>query len=1387
MLHPRSFSFDRIKSKVTGRQQQQPSSPSETPRETHRRNSMAVVPPQNASSSPTRRSQSISFMPAPSRTRSRSRSFSNNPASATHHLNPFKSTTKELVKQETAQIISKKLVGMLQDLGLQYPIPLRTTSSGSPSKSIKIYVANTNDCLYLPPATSTSFTYEDVENGGVVPILQDDDEESFHRTSSDTFSSDEIFSSASSPALHAKMKSFKSPNYLNSKIDSENPLPHTFAVIIELTKETTTIKDVNFEFQSLTQILWPNGDTYTKAFAKESFKIGYMQWKTSLAQADYYINNSNSTDVKSKHISPQDLANRTREYQLIDIRDLKQYDQRASSTTSFLDLQSTTTNTSAGATTTDSYKAGLYVFLLPILLPEHIPASIISINGTLTHNLSVNFNKISERLNRKIKVNASYNLPMVRTPPNFANSIADKPIYVNRVWNDAIHYIITFPKKYVSLGNEHVINVKLVPLVKDVIIKRIKFNVLERITYVSQDLRREYDYDSENPFLTHSIGDKVHERLVSLCELRTKNKSSNNGFNEPFKEEVIKCADNNLLFTCYEPEDEIGNAKSSKKKGHHVGNMIASPLDINIALPFLTSRTDKQMLTASSWEEEPVEAGDKSRRASLIMDHLDLSSKESSIIGTLETNLINHDEIGPHEVVKPSSSTYISDDLSVKHKPPENIQRGFTILARALYPDSNYRHIQINHRLQVCFRISKPDPKDNYKMHHYEVVVDTPLILLSSKCNDGSIQLPKYDEIDINDISPEPKISFRTPNYQHNGVSIKQWDQEVTDDLPTFEEAVKQPTGSSPNAIVRSVSIEEDPLSRIPSINIHDPPAYEPSEHIDEVVSSIEEDEDATAVVTPGPSIMKSIITNSITKDEEESIDSSDSGYVPTSIGQSLSTSLSAPPEINISPPSTDPVLVYLDKSKNEFAIDDDEKIAVLGAGISGLTYSYFLHKLRPDLRVHIYEKSAQSSGWINSSKLHVDSTNQDIILEKGPRTLRGVKDGTLLMVDILRDLQLQSEICFVDKKSAANRKYIISESGDIVEIPNSISTLFKFLSKVSVVDPKLVWGVLKEPFVKPKVEDETIEEFIKRRFGSSIVSDNVVSAVIHGIYAGDVAKLSVGSIFPGLKQIEQESGSIIRHLFKKKKSQTQTISPELKKYEELVSPQANFTTLLSDLKNAPMITLQHGLGTLPCKLTEYLTNTNNITFHYNTPVIEIDPVKGIVNGQKYSHIRSTINTHSVGNSLPSTNPLIPHLTSINYVNVFLCNVYTKQKIIPDSGFGFLVPTFGKSSANPQALLGVIYDSEVEKHTIGLYQEKLPSQDSYDKMTIMMGGHYYNEWEVPSASVNLTIVKQILESKLKLDLSKFNIRIVKDTIDDIKPNDLLVSYNYHNNCIPQYE
>lgn len=479
-------------------------------------------------------------------------------------------------------------------------------------------------------------------------------------------------------------------------------------------------------------------------------------------------------------------------------------------------------------------------------------------------------------------------------------------------------------------------------------------------------------------------------------------------------------------------------------------------------------------------------------------------------------------------------------------------------------------------------------------------------------------------------------------------------------------------------------------------------------------------------------------------------------------------------------------------------SLPKNSNVAVLGAGILGLTFTYFLSKLRPDLNIEIFEKSNRPGGWMYLPHLHVTKTGESILLEKGPRTLRGIKNGSLFMIDILRDLNIQDQVEVIHKSSNANRKYITDAQGEIVQVPNSLATTIDFFKHVQCVDGKLIKGLIKEPFVKPLAHDETVEQFFKRRFGSTALTDNVASAIMHGVYAGDIGKLSMKSVMPFLKDVETQSGSIVKHILRSivKKSAKKNgleLLTELQLYEKLISPGANFFALQDDLKAFPMIKLKDGMETFPKHLAKYLVNNTNTNIHYGTPVRQCDPKLGEVNGQSFDHVRSTINSHSLAQALPQENPLVPDLKSVEYVSIFLTNLYTKKPVLlPKNkpGFGFLRPRHQNIDRNPQALLGTIYDSDIENNVQGLFTREKATPNECNKITIMMGGHYYNCWNIPSNKLNLKIVRDVLQEKLKVDLSKYNIKVIDEgqelEVDSIEPNDIVISYSLHKDCIPQY-
>lgn len=56
---------------------------------------------------------------------------------------------------------------------------------------------------------------------------------------------------------------------------------------------------------------------------------------------------------------------------------------------------------------------------------------------------------------------------------------------------------------------------------------------------------------------------------------------------------------------------------------------------------------------------------------------------------------------------------------------------------------------------------------------------------------------------------------------------------------------------------------------------------------------------------------------------------------------------------------------------------------------------------------------------------------------------------------------------------------------------------------------------------------DESVDSFFSRRFGKNL-AERMLSAMIHGIYAGDTRRLSMRAVFPGLWEAEREWGSVI-------------------------------------------------------------------------------------------------------------------------------------------------------------------------------------------------------------------------------------------------------------------
>lgn len=183
--------------------------------------------------------------------------------------------------------------------------------------------------------------------------------------------------------------------------------------------------------------------------------------------------------------------------------------------------------------------------------------------------------------------------------------------------------------------------------------------------------------------------------------------------------------------------------------------------------------------------------------------------------------------------------------------------------------------------------------------------------------------------------------------------------------------------------------------------------------------------------------------------------------------------------------------------------------VIIIGAGIAGLSAAIELQKENIDF--HLLELSDRTGGNIESLNI------EGHIVENGPYTLTSSNSDLLSLVD---ELGIKNELIEADPDS---RKRYIYLQKKLVKLPSGLQELYKtdLLSKEGK-------KTLLEEFFIPKVEkEETVEEFISRRFGREVLK-NIVQPFLCGVYAGDVKKLSANAVFPKLKELERNYKSVL-------------------------------------------------------------------------------------------------------------------------------------------------------------------------------------------------------------------------------------------------------------------
>jgi len=417
-----------------------------------------------------------------------------------------------------------------------------------------------------------------------------------------------------------------------------------------------------------------------------------------------------------------------------------------------------------------------------------------------------------------------------------------------------------------------------------------------------------------------------------------------------------------------------------------------------------------------------------------------------------------------------------------------------------------------------------------------------------------------------------------------------------------------------------------------------------------------------------------------------------------------------------------------------------------------------------------------------------------------------------------LQELDLAKDTIFPQRTSPAARNRYVYYPDHLVRMPHPAFGIADNLWSLWMepIFQTAIWSGMTEIFKDARsdsVQDESVGDFFSRRLSKTMV-DRILSAVLHGIYAGDAYRLSAKSLFPSLWRDEATAGSIFAGLMKSRAEGVEVTKREADYLQEMKS-YAWDPLLKATLKDTTVFTFKEGLGMLVDRLARHLYEAGNVEFRTSTPIDNIMlpenqagiriKAKDTEQAEDYTHAISALSPGHLNLVTKNTNPatLIPHIPAVTVMTV---NLYFRTPNLNPPGFGYVIPQATPFENNPERALGVVFDTAYSPSPADLdlanWQIKdidqlkaareagqlinvndfawynMPStpntQDSVPtrgtKLTVMLGGHWWNDWPAfPDEKDGLALARSVVERHL-----------------GITEEPEAWSVNMQKDCIPQY-
>ena len=335
-------------------------------------------------------------------------------------------------------------------------------------------------------------------------------------------------------------------------------------------------------------------------------------------------------------------------------------------------------------------------------------------------------------------------------------------------------------------------------------------------------------------------------------------------------------------------------------------------------------------------------------------------------------------------------------------------------------------------------------------------------------------------------------------------------------------------------------------------------------------------------------------------------------------------------------------------------------EVLIIGAGLSGLAVATFLKHKQPDISLLVLEQGDHPGGAIRS---HLE---EGYLAEGGAH---GFLDNCLESRVLVHEAGLDDE---VEKAPLSEFVRYICLNGELQLIPQQPGKILK----APLVSLPAKLRVLADLWKKPLPDEPTVGQWIEHRFGKALLP--FADAVFTGTYAGDINRLKLEAVMPGLRKMEMEHGSVLRGLIQKMRAAKKKNKGKKKQKKGLPA----------------MTSFQTGMERLPQAMAARLVLNREIMYRTTARSIE-QSADGwrVRTGQLELHARHLVVALPVNRSLAlltETELPAPPLPSIPEARIATVALgFTDQANIP-FGFGFLAP-----ESEERFALGALFSSHM--------------------------------------------------------------------------------------------